>query len=71
MIKDITSKDVYDAWQSSVMKHLPDFAYITNMVVDRKTSYFLSNQNGVMRDQMLLMIKNEIFDRPGKCVKTI
>ena len=35
MIKDITSKDVYDAWQASVMKHLPDFAYITNMVVDR------------------------------------
>lgn len=71
MIKDIKSKDVYDAWQASVMKHLPDFAYITNMVVDRKTSYFLSNQNGVMRDQMLLMIQNEIFNRPGKCVRTI
>ena len=71
MIKDITPKDVYDAWQASVMKHLPDFAYITNMVVDRKTSYFLSNQNGVMRDQMLLMIQNEIFNRPGKCVRTI
>ena len=71
MMKDITSKDVYDSWQASVMKHLPDFAYITNMVVDRKTSYFLSNQNGVMRDQMLSMIQNEIFDRVGKSVKRI
>ena len=35
------------------------------MVVDRRTSKFLSNQNGVMKSRMLSMIKKELFDSPG------
>ena len=68
IIKDVTPKDVYNSWQTSVMKRLPDFAYITNMVVDRRTSKFLSNQNGVMKSQMLSMIKKELFDSPGTSI---
>ena len=68
IIKDVTPKDVYNSWQTSVMKRLPDFAYITNMVVDRRTSKFLSNQNGVMKSQMLSMIKKELFYSPGTSI---
>ena len=66
IVNDVTPKDVYNSWQASVMTHLPDFAYITSMVVDQKTRKFLSNQNAVIRNHIMLMIKNEFFDRSGK-----
>ena len=68
IVNDLTPKDVYSSWQASVMKHLPDFAYITSMVVDQKTRKFLSNQNAVMKNHLMSTIKNVFFDRPGKYI---
>ena len=70
-ISELTRKEFYNSWQSSVMKHLPDFASITNLVVDPATSIFLSNQEGVIKKRMMNMVKQEMFSDSSKTLKLV
>ena len=48
------------------MKQLRDFASITNLVVDPKTSEFLANQEGVMKRQNFERIRQALFPSSSK-----
>ena len=63
---ELTAKDFYSSWQTAVMKQLRDFASITNLVVDPKTSEFLANQEGVMKRQNIARIRQELFSGSSK-----